>query len=486
MSGAREDISSFRKLVFFFLPVNTTHNMSLSSGAPPIISGPTILDLQVAHAQAALSSAGAWSSNDLTRLCKVHGIYSGSIDHSKLLLVMLKKTLTQPVVYEGFGLPDLITFIKARGLGVDQTIRDAVEAAEKSLEASARHQADPQQESSSSTPSLLCAEFDAENVQMTEGTAHNIASVDTLPSSYDGWSVFDFVPYHGQQHLPVDQVIAPEPCQHTDDLIRVLEVADREREFDFLALPADMRQMVYHYVCRASLTVLHPQRQPAITRVCRQTRTEALPVYYGNNRFAVAVSQHRGSPYNHWMRCIESPCLARIRSFAFVELFRQKVIEIDFTPHGKIHYHVKMRGLPSKSILDERWRQSSRTGGHRMGGCLRPSPCEETIKDLDNDGRNLILGKPVRYTEDYLGFDHQTEALIQKIVEREASVLESKMAAHAGSEYHKSLGHDAFLTPWLSVKDWILLKEEWNRAEGFSIVGLRALSYAFGSTEFWE
>lgn len=199
--------------------------MSLSSGAPPIISGPTILDLQVAHAQAALSSAGAWSSNDLTRLCKVRGIYSGSIDHSKLLLVMLKKTLTQPVVYEGFGLPDLITFIKARGLGVDQTIRDAVEAAEKSLEASARHQADPQQESSSSTPSLLCAEFDAENVQMTEGTAHNIASVDTLPSSYDGWSVFDFVPYHGQQHLPVDQGIAPEPCQHTDDLIRVLEVA---------------------------------------------------------------------------------------------------------------------------------------------------------------------------------------------------------------------------------------------------------------------
>ncbi|THY29466.1 hypothetical protein D6D01_03532 [Aureobasidium pullulans] len=262
-----------------------------TSGTPTIMSGPTILDLQVAHTQAALSSAGAWSSNDLTRLCKVHGIYSGSIDHSKLLLVMLKKTLTQPVVYEGFGLPDLITFIKARGLGVDHAIRDAVEAAEKSLEASARHQADPQQESSSSTPSLLCAEFDAENVRMTEGTAHNIASIDTLPSSYDGWGVSDFVPYHGQQHLPVDQGTAHEPCQYTDDLIRVLETADREREFDFLALPAEMRQMVYRYVCRASLTVLHPQRQPAITRVCRQTRTIALPVYYGNNRSAVAVSE---------------------------------------------------------------------------------------------------------------------------------------------------------------------------------------------------
>ncbi|THY29467.1 hypothetical protein D6D01_03533 [Aureobasidium pullulans] len=47
------------------------------------------------------------------------------------------------------------------------------------------------------------------------------------------------------------------------------------------------------------------------------------------------------------------------------------------------------------------------------------------------------------------------------------------MAAHASSEYHKSLGYDGFLTPWLPVKDWNLLKEEWNRAEGFS-VGIHA------------
>lgn len=64
-----------------------------------------------------------------------------------------------------------------------------------------------------------------------------------------------------------------------------------EKRISFLYLPAEVRNKIYWY----SL-VLHPRSarirslvQPPLTHVNRQVRSEALPIYYGNNRFEIKI-----------------------------------------------------------------------------------------------------------------------------------------------------------------------------------------------------
>ena len=104
-------------------------------------------------------------------------------------------------------------------------------------------------------------------------------------------------------------------------LIQELEKADRNLQFDFLGLPAEIREMVLKYICISSATIIHPQQQPAIARTCRLMRNEAMALYYSSNRFSIFVSRTKPglgytalSGMNSWLHELEPYYLASVHS----------------------------------------------------------------------------------------------------------------------------------------------------------------------------
>ncbi|KAE9985367.1 hypothetical protein BLS_008306 [Venturia inaequalis] len=95
-----------------------------------------------------------------------------------------------------------------------------------------------------------------------------------------------------------------------------LKRPERGAPFPFLKLPAEVRNKIYVYAVkdsgpRAYISIWrhNPSRkagsgparlgeaQPAITKVCRQMRNEALPDYYAENVFEVSLNRVWGSYY---------------------------------------------------------------------------------------------------------------------------------------------------------------------------------------------
>lgn len=77
----------------------------------------------------------------------------------------------------------------------------------------------------------------------------------------------------------------------------VTEVHSQLQIFEFLALPAEIRNMIYWIVLVK--THSHPSvhfrfRQPPLTLVNKQIRSESLPVFYGNGQFKI----YFGRPYD--------------------------------------------------------------------------------------------------------------------------------------------------------------------------------------------
>ncbi|KAG2162906.1 hypothetical protein D6D19_10142 [Aureobasidium pullulans] len=79
--------------------------------------------------------------------------------------------------------------------------------------------------------------------------------------------------------------------------------------FRFLELPAEIRLMIYGYAVTESepLYIDTLAAPPAITRVCRQTRQEALPVFLGSNSFISLFSSVPGIDAT----CPEPCCLTK-------------------------------------------------------------------------------------------------------------------------------------------------------------------------------
>ncbi|POS78334.1 hypothetical protein DHEL01_v203264 [Diaporthe helianthi] len=80
-------------------------------------------------------------------------------------------------------------------------------------------------------------------------------------------------------------------------------VSSRRRSF--LSLPAEIRNKIYQYslVERPSRAALRIKglAQPPLTRTNRQVRSEALPIYYGNNRFEIIIPDKQPmNKYDGW------------------------------------------------------------------------------------------------------------------------------------------------------------------------------------------
>lgn len=64
-----------------------------------------------------------------------------------------------------------------------------------------------------------------------------------------------------------------------------------------LDLPAELRNQIYHYVVvdpeRISIDLSNLDgpntKQPALTKVCRQVRAEAITIYYLDNKFNLTI-----------------------------------------------------------------------------------------------------------------------------------------------------------------------------------------------------
>ncbi|KAH9828134.1 hypothetical protein Tdes44962_MAKER09462 [Teratosphaeria destructans] len=60
-----------------------------------------------------------------------------------------------------------------------------------------------------------------------------------------------------------------------------------------MTLPAELRNNIYEFVLR-TIRVLHVRdqqfREPALLRVSKEIRSEALPLYYGTNRFSIYLN----------------------------------------------------------------------------------------------------------------------------------------------------------------------------------------------------
>ncbi|KAK3063925.1 hypothetical protein LTS18_011639 [Coniosporium uncinatum] len=69
-------------------------------------------------------------------------------------------------------------------------------------------------------------------------------------------------------------------------------------------LPAELRNHIYRYALTESHELVisdsAPPQQPALTRTCRQIRTEALGIFYLNNGFRCHVDNLDSSLMRRW------------------------------------------------------------------------------------------------------------------------------------------------------------------------------------------
>lgn len=117
--------------------------------------------------------------------------------------------------------------------------------------------------------------------------------------------------------------------------LRRSKVEDVEQPFPFLKLSRELRNAIYKLVVTSSSpisplhkinkTVMslpiveHPhEKQPAITRVSRQLRSEALPIYYSENTFEFTNFPRRSdSPFSRFLK-IGDESLKHIRTVKFL------------------------------------------------------------------------------------------------------------------------------------------------------------------------
>ncbi|KAG9581709.1 hypothetical protein KCU86_g11802, partial [Aureobasidium melanogenum] len=95
------------------------------------------------------------------------------------------------------------------------------------------------------------------------------------------------------------------------------------------------------------------------------------------------------------------------------------------------------------------------------------------LEQFDNDGLALEL-------------ECQLADRIETVIDKENFEASERRARYGDVESKMSLNRSTFFPTCLPLEDWELLQREWKLAQGFSILGLRALTYALQARSFWE
>lgn len=134
-----------------------------------------------------------------------------------------------------------------------------------------------------------------------------------------------------------------ERIKQKKDLVARLEKADRDRQFPFLELPAELRNRIY-LLALVSNFILVPPTQPPLCNVCRQIRSECLAIFYHSNTFKL-IAPDTTRPYEsvvcniriassphltqlNWLNALSISSQSSFRRFAF---YRNRIIE---SPYG--------------------------------------------------------------------------------------------------------------------------------------------------------
>ena len=88
--------------------------------------------------------------------------------------------------------------------------------------------------------------------------------------------------------------------------------------FRLLELPAELRNQIYRYaVVEQDWVHLndHNSSEAAVLQTCRQIRSEAGPIYYGENVFAVTLTDYKVRPQPaHWVWDVDRAKTFKLRN----------------------------------------------------------------------------------------------------------------------------------------------------------------------------
>ncbi|KAI5265956.1 hypothetical protein E4T47_08380 [Aureobasidium subglaciale] len=116
-------------------------------------------------------------------------------------------------------------------------------------------------------------------------------------------------PYHHSALIQAQLTETHQPSRIAAPATPSSHTGSSSESFRFLNLPAEIRLMIYGYAVTEAEPIYIDTlaAPPAITRVCRQTRQEALPVFLGSNSFITLFSSVPGIDAT----CPEPCCLAK-------------------------------------------------------------------------------------------------------------------------------------------------------------------------------
>ncbi|KAI4722001.1 hypothetical protein E4T48_01632 [Aureobasidium sp. EXF-10727] len=331
--------------------------------APPdkMLPLPTILDLDIANASTSLLGLvnpplTCVHLRPLRQQCSIFGIVTGR-RHKEVLLTMIGKFPTQPVIYEGFEHRDLVDFANSRHLKLSKTAQrhldkctikraETAQILDANKAASQLHHSNFGSHTALTESGVLLRRSSRLAAQPRPATSTlvskgppKISGTIAMPVRGPAARKVVHKSQRAIQRMLQKSLKAAERRSRTS-LIQELERADLELQFDFLGLPAEVRDMVLHLVCISSTAIVHPQQQPAIAKTCHLLRREALALYYGSNRFTVFVTHAKLgvqalSDINNWLRDLEPCCLASVRSISFVNFTARIILDVDFDIRGQ-------------------------------------------------------------------------------------------------------------------------------------------------------
>lgn len=98
------------------------------------------------------------------------------------------------------------------------------------------------------------------------------------------------------------------------------------------------------------------------------------------------------------------------------------------------------------------------------------------MEQFDNESVALLLGMSDYHEDDNIKC--QLAECIKTVIDKEIFEASEWEVRYGDRESKMSLERSTFFPTLLPLEDWELLQREWKLAQGFSVIGLRALTYA--------